>query len=154
MNTSNATQGSVDHTKIVATIGPASEGRIGELIEAGMNVARLNFSHGSLDEHRERIERIRAEAHARMTAVGILADLQGPKMRLGHFEGGKLELEEGQRVRIREGGGISQPDEVLFNFGGFLDRVEPGHRLLLADGQVELDAKTQRSQRSKFFICR
>lgn len=146
MNTSNATQGSVDHTKIVATIGPASEGRIGELIEAGMNVARLNFSHGSLDEHRERIERIRAEAHARMTAVGILADLQGPKMRLGHFEGGKLELEEGQRVRIREGGGISQPDEVLFNFGGFLDRVEPGHRLLLADGQVELDAESKDSE--------
>lgn len=129
-----------DHTKIVATIGPASEGRLGELIEAGMNVARLNFSHGTLDEHRERIQRIRAEAHARMTAIGILADLQGPKMRMGKVEGGRRHLEEGQEVLIRSGGGVSGPGEVFFDFGGFIDSVQAGHRVLLADGQVELEA--------------
>ncbi|MCB9915284.1 MAG: pyruvate kinase [Planctomycetes bacterium] len=129
----------VDHTKIVATIGPASEHRIGELIEAGLNVARINFSHGSLEQHRERILRIRAEAHARMTAVGILADLQGPKMRLGRFEGGRRTLSEGEELVVRSGGDVAGPGEVLFDFGGFSDRVEPGHRLLLADGQVELE---------------
>lgn len=130
-----------DHTKIVATIGPASEGRIGELIEAGMNVARINFSHGSLAEHRQRIQRIRAEAHARMTAIGILADLQGPKMRLARLEGGSRELVEGQRFVVREGDGVAGEGEILFNFGGYQDRVKPGHRLILADGQVELRAE-------------
>lgn len=130
----------VDQTKIVATIGPASEDRIGELIDAGMGVARLNFSHGTLDEHRRRIEAIRREARSRMTAVAILADLQGPKMRLGRFEGGQRALQVGETVRIREGGGVSAEGEVNFDFGGFLGRVEPGHRLLLADGQVQLEA--------------
>lgn len=130
---------SFDQTKIVATIGPASEDRIGELIDAGMGVARLNFSHGTLDEHRRRIEIIRREARARMTAIGILADLQGPKMRLGRFEGGQRSLGEGETVRVREGGGISAEGEVNFDFGGFLHRVQPGHRMLLADGQVELE---------------
>lgn len=129
-----------DHTKIVATIGPASEDRIGELIDAGMNVARLNFSHGSLEDQRRRIETIRREARERMTAIGILADLQGPKLRLSTFEGGGRQLEEGEEVRIREGADRSAPGEVNFNFGGFLQHVEPGHRLLLADGQVELTA--------------
>ena len=128
----------VDHTKIVATIGPASEDRIGELIDAGMNVARLNFSHGTLDEHRRRIEVIRRQARERMASVGILADLQGPKLRLSTFEGGGRELVVGEEVRIRESGERSAPGEVNFNFGGFLQNVRPGHRLLLADGQVEL----------------
>lgn len=128
-----------DQTKIVATIGPASEGRIGELIDAGMNVARMNFSHGTLDEHRRRIESIRREARDRMASVGILADLQGPKMRLGRFEEGGRVLHEGDEVLIREGGGQAAPGEVHFDFGGFLKHVEKGHRLLLADGQVEVE---------------
>jgi len=128
-----------DQTKIVATIGPASEDRIGELIDAGMNVARLNFSHGTLDDHRRRIETIRREARERTAAVGILADLQGPKMRLGRFEGGSAQLDEGQELRVREGGGAAAAGEVHFDFTGFLQQVEPGHRLLLADGQVEVE---------------
>jgi pyruvate kinase len=127
-----------DHTKIVATIGPASEDRIGELIDAGMNVARLNFSHGSPDDQRRRIEAVRKEARARMVAVGILVDLAGPKMRLSTFEEGGRQLVVGEQVRIREGGQCSAPGEVNFNFGGFLQNVRPGHRLILADGQVEL----------------
>jgi pyruvate kinase len=128
-----------DQTKIVATIGPASENRFGEMIDAGMNVARLNFSHGSLDEHRKRIEKLRREARTRMTTVGILADLQGPKMRLGKFEEGGRMLSVGDKIVIRESGEVSAPGEVNFNFGGFLDRVKEGHRMLLADGQVQLD---------------
>ena len=126
------------HTKIVATLGPASEGRIGELIDAGMSVARVNFSHGNVDEHRRRVERVRSEAAGRMVGVGILADLPGPKMRLGRFEGGQRTLAVGQCVRVRQGDGIAAPDEVLFNFGGYLEAVQPGHRMVLADGLVEL----------------
>ena len=133
-----------DHTKIVATIGPASDGRIGELIDAGMNIARLNFSHGSLEDHKRRAESVRKEAEARSVSVGILADLQGPKMRLGRFEPGGRLLQEGERVLVRQGEGVSEPGVVNFNFGGFLDRVLPGHRLILADGVAELVAEETR----------
>jgi pyruvate kinase len=131
---------SSDQTKIVATIGPASEDRLGELIEAGMNVARMNFSHGSLDDHRKRVEDVRREARARMTSVGILADLQGPKMRLGTFEEGGRLLEVGDEVIVRRGKGLSEPGEVNFNFGGYIEHVKEGHRMLLADGQVQVEA--------------
>lgn len=126
------------HTKIVATIGPASEGRIGELFDAGLSVARLNFSHGEHEEHRRRAELIRSIAKERGIAVGILGDIQGPKLRLAHFEGGKLELSRGDTLRLCEGGGMAGPGEALFNFDGFHKAVSVGHRIFLADGVVEL----------------
>jgi pyruvate kinase len=128
------------HTKIVATIGPASEDRIGELIDAGMSVARINFSHGTPEDFRRRVQKIRHEADARTASIGILTDIQGPKMRMGRFEGGKRELELGEIVRLREGKGLSPAGEVVLEFSGFLEGVHPGHRVLLADGQVELTA--------------
>ncbi|MBK7876907.1 MAG: pyruvate kinase [Planctomycetes bacterium] len=127
------------HTKIVATIGPASEDKIGALIEAGMSVARINFSHGTADDFKRRVQKIRGEAEARGSAVGILTDIQGPKMRMSRFPGGKRELKEGERLRLRQAKGTAEPGEVLFEFGGFLEAVHPGHRVLLADGQVELE---------------
>jgi pyruvate kinase len=130
------------HTKIVATIGPASEARIGDLIAAGMSVARINFSHGSEDDFLRRVKKIRSEADARMTPVGILSDIQGPKMRMGRFQGGEAALKAGDLVRLREGGGIAPNSEVLFDFGGFMDAVHVGHRIILADGQVEVVART------------
>ncbi|MBI5362349.1 MAG: pyruvate kinase [Planctomycetes bacterium] len=126
------------HTKIVATIGPATEDRIGELIEAGMSVARINFSHGTADDFRRRVQKIRGEAEARGSSVGILTDIQGPKMRMSRFPGGKRALEAGAVVRLRQAKGVAEPGEVLFEFGGFLETVRAGHRVLLADGQVEL----------------
>ena len=126
------------HTKIVATIGPASEERIDELVEAGMSVARINFSHGTHEDHRRRIAHVRSVADAKGIPVGILVDIQGPKLRLGLFEGGKLRLRRGERVRLIEGGGLAGPGEIPFNFPGFFDTLEPGHRVFLADGAVEL----------------
>ena len=131
------------HTKVVATIGPASEERIGELIDAGMSVARLNFSHGSDEDFLRRVRAVRAEAAVRMKAVGVLADIQGPKMRLARFEGGRRQLHEGERVRLRQGRGVSAAGEVLFDFGGFVEAVRPGERVILADGQAELVAGTR-----------
>jgi len=127
-------------TKIVATIGPASEERIGELVDAGMSVARINLSHGTGDDFLRRVDKIRAVAEARMAAVGILTDIQGPKMRMGRFENARRELAEGDVLTLREGKGMSAPGEVILEFTGFQDAVQAGHRVLLADGQVELIA--------------
>jgi pyruvate kinase len=129
------------HTKVVATIGPASEPLISELIDAGMSVARINFSHDSHDDHRRRIEAIRREARKQRRAVGILADIQGPKMRLGLVEGGWRDLTEGERYKLLEGKGMAADDEIRFNLEGFQVSVEPGHRLFLNDGVVELIAE-------------
>ncbi len=129
------------HTKIVATIGPKSEDRIGELIDAGMSVARINFSHGTEDDFLRRVQKIRRAADERMRAIGILADIQGPKMRMGRFEGGALATASGERFTLRQGGGVAPRGEVWLDFGGFLEAVRPGHRVLLADGKVELVAE-------------
>jgi pyruvate kinase len=128
------------HTKIIATIGPASEDRVPELIRAGLSVARINFSHGAHEDARRRIGKVRGAAEAARTAVGILVDIQGPKLRMGCFAGGRRHLCAGETVTVRRGSGVAPPGEILFDFGGFLDAVRPGHRLLLADGQACLEA--------------
>src|SRR5262245_18791530 len=89
-------------TKIVATIGPASRepAVLEELLRAGVNVFRLNLSHGSHDEHRENLRRIRAAAAGLREPVAVLADLCGPKIRVGRFPGGNVTLTEGQTVTI------------------------------------------------------
>src|SRR5437667_9843158 len=88
--------------KIVATLGPASAGgeRLRALFDAGVDVFRLNFSHGTHDEHRARFEEIRAVEAEVGRPIGILADLQGPKLRLGNFAGGKAELPAGCHFRL------------------------------------------------------
>jgi pyruvate kinase len=126
------------HTKIVATIGPASERRVGELVDAGVSVARINFSHGTADEHRARVVRIRQAAAERGVPLGILADIQGPKLRLASFAGGSRALEEGSRVELVQGSGQAPAGRILFAFEGFLEAAQPGHRVLLSDGEVEL----------------
>ena len=126
------------HTKIVATIGPASDPLLGELIDAGMSVARMNFSHGTHDEHRRRVGALRAAAAERGAAVGILADLNGPKMRLGTFPDGVLDCDKDVRFDVIEGPGPAQPGQIPFDFGGFVEQVRAGHRAILADGGVEM----------------
>jgi pyruvate kinase len=106
-----------------------------------MSVARINFSHGTAEDHRRRVDIIRSEARERLVAVGILADIPGPKLRTGRFEGGALDLEAGEEVRLRWGGGVAQKGEVLLNFEGFFEAVTPGNRIVLADGRVELVAE-------------
>jgi len=125
-------------TKIVATIGPASEDRVIALIDAGMAVARINFSHGKEDDHRRRVEKVRTAARLRGVAVGLLADIQGPKLRLGELAGGELRLETGQEVRLVESARSSDPQVIPLNFSGFVGSVLPSHRILLADAAVEL----------------
>src|SRR5689334_21581281 len=88
--------------KIIWTLGAASESEevLEGVVHAGMDVARLNFSHGTPDEHRRRVRRLRAISHRLSRPVAILQDIQGPKLRLGRFEGGQLLLKEGQEVTV------------------------------------------------------
>src|SRR5215203_1201058 len=90
-------------TKLVCTIGPATETRIGELIEAGMSVARLNLAHGTPAEHAIRVTVIRDAARAAGVHVAILADLPGPKVRLGPLSGGQATLDEGSTFTFLAG---------------------------------------------------
>jgi len=128
-------------TKIVVTLGPASKGKVGELIEEGMSIARINFSHGEREDLRELINSVRSEAKARQSVVGILCDLPGPKMRLGQFEGGSLELALGDTYLLRDGSGLSADGEIMLDCSGKLSAVRPEHRVLVADGAAELEVE-------------
>src|SRR5918912_2296783 len=86
--------------KIVCTLGPAVEGRMHELVEAGMDVARFNLSHGAYEEHRERYLEVRKASDESGRAVGVLVDLQGPKIRLGRFTNGPVQLANGATFTI------------------------------------------------------
>src|SRR5262249_34091398 len=93
-------RGQMPRAKIVCTLGPSSSPpeRIGELIDAGMNVARLNFSHGSHEDHAKMLQVVRGEADRRGKAVAVLLDLQGPKIRVGKFANGQIELRPGAEL--------------------------------------------------------
>ncbi len=126
------------HTKVVATIGPASEELPSELLDAGMSVARINFSHGTREEAEKRVGSLRQAALEKGVPLGILADLRGPKLRLGVLEGDALVLERERRVFCFEGAGPGGPGTIPIDVPGAVQALEPGHRISLADGAVEL----------------
>ncbi len=128
-------------TKIVATIGPASSSfeAIGRLIEAGMDVARLNFSHGTHDEHAQRIELLRAVARRADRPLAILQDLQGPKIRTGTLEGGQpVQLRPNYRFDITTHEIVGTAARVSTTYTALPRDVRPGNRILLSDGLIEL----------------
>ena len=126
--------------KIVCTIGPATatEQRVTALVEAGMDVARLNFSHGERSEHERVYELVRAAADRVGRAVGVLADLQGPKIRLGRFAGGPVDWRTGEHVVITTEDVPGSHDRVSTTYERLADDVRPGDRLLVDDGNVAL----------------
>jgi len=127
-------------TKIVCTLGPATATphRIRELIQAGMDVARLNFSHGDPDDHKRVYDMIRAAADAEGHAVGILADLQGPKIRLGRFAAGPTYWANGETVRITVDDCEGTHDRVSTTYKNLAADAAAGDRLLVDDGNVGL----------------
>jgi pyruvate kinase len=127
-------------TKIVATIGPASRepAVIEELIRAGVNVFRLNFSHGTHAEHRTAYERIRGAALRLGEPIGIIADLSGPKIRTGRFAGGRIELVKGAEVTVTTREVMGAPGLIPSHYAGLPKDVGPGDRILLDDGLLEL----------------
>lgn len=129
-------------TKIVATLGPASqdETTIRHLLTAGVNVARLNFSHGSHADHARSIQLLR-EASARLgKPLCILQDLQGPKMRVGDLASGEIKLIPGQPLTLTIQQIVGEGQVVPVDFPGLPQNVEPGSRILLDDGNLELVA--------------
>jgi pyruvate kinase len=127
-------------TKIVATIGPASESpeRLIRMIRAGMNVARLNFSHGDFSHHAELVRRIRDAARTTGRRVAIMADLPGPKMRLGKIQPEPIQLVPGARFTLTSEKIIGDQQRVSMSFEPLPRVVKPGHRLFLNDGLVQL----------------
>ncbi len=129
------------HTKIVATLGPASssDGILGELIAAGVDVVRLNFSHGTHESHGESIARVRRAADRAGRCVAILQDLSGPKIRTGTLKGGQpIALKRGDELRIVVGNFAGEQGRVSTTFEELPHVVKPGDPLLLDDGHVEL----------------
>jgi pyruvate kinase len=129
------------HTKIIATVGPAcdSDRMIDELIAAGTDIVRLNFSHGTHESHGATYARVRQAALRAGREVAILQDLAGPKIRIGRLEAGRpLQLRAGDSLVIATGDFIGGPGRVSTSFEGLARAVRRGDRLLLADGLIEL----------------
>jgi pyruvate kinase len=131
----------VRRAKIICTIGPAcdSEECIGDLMNLGMDVARLNFSHGTHAEHSRRIQRLRRVARRLKRTICILQDLQGPKIRTGRLKNRKpVRLETGSVLTITPRKVRGSASLISTDFAGLAREVEPGARVLLSDGRIEL----------------
>ena len=126
--------------KIVCTLGPAVESieKITELIDAGMNMARLNLSHGSHDEHQKRLDLVRAAAKKANKAVAILVDLQGPKIRLGKFSSGPHELSRGDTFTITTDDIAGTKDKVSTTYKGLPGDCKAGDAIMIDDGKVSV----------------
>ncbi|GGK71109.1 pyruvate kinase [Mangrovihabitans endophyticus] len=127
--------------KIVCTMGPATSSpeRVRGLVEAGMDVARLNFSHGSHEDHRKVFDLVRAAAQDSGRAVAILADLQGPKIRLGRFADGPHEWRTGDAVTITGDDIVGTAERVACTYRKLPQEVKVGDRLLIDDGKVAVE---------------
>ncbi|RBW71484.1 pyruvate kinase [Bacillus taeanensis] len=132
-------------TKIVCTIGPASESveKLTELMEAGMNVARLNFSHGDFEEHGARIKNIREAAEKLGKTVAILLDTKGPEIRTQTLKEGVAELQAGQELIVSMEEVIGDNTKISVTYPGLIDDVEVGSKLLLDDGLIELEVTSK-----------
>ncbi len=130
-------------TKIVATLGPASSSpeMIEKLIQAGVNVVRLNFSHGTADDHRSRAALVRAAAERLGVDVGVLVDLQGPKIRVGKFAGGKVTLASGASFTFDLDCELGDVQHVGLDYKELVNDVAAGDTLLLNDGQMSMQVE-------------
>ncbi len=128
------------HTKIVATLGPASSTPevLERMVQAGVDVVRMNFSHGSAADHRARAESVRAAAAKHGRIVGILGDLQGPKIRVGKFENDKIVLQAGEAFILDAACKLGNQERVGLDYKDLPKDVRPGDILLLDDGRLKL----------------
>jgi pyruvate kinase len=137
----------VRRTKIVATIGPASQDpeTLARMVEAGLDVARLNFSHGNREIHAQNAERIHAAAESAGRQVAILQDLPGPKIRIGALQDDIAELKPGEKLVLVCGSeAIGNDQRMSVSWGGLADSVDPDDVVYLADGAIRLRVETVR----------
>ena len=137
------------HTKIVATLGPASSSTevLERMVGAGIDVVRMNFSHGTTDDHLARANIIREIAGRLGRTVGILGDLQGPKIRVGKFENGKITLVEGEKFILDAGCPLGNQERVGLDYKDLPKDVKSGDILLLDDGRLKLEVGMVRAVR-------
>ncbi|HVD90904.1 MAG TPA: pyruvate kinase, partial [Vicinamibacterales bacterium] len=129
------------HTKIVATVGPACSAPdvLDALVSAGVDVFRLNFSHGDHDSHGRTFRAVRDAASRAQRHVAILQDLSGPKIRTGRLPGGQpIELRKGEDLRVAAGDDEGGPGRIFTPYAELIASARPGDRLLLDDGKIEL----------------
>jgi pyruvate kinase len=144
----------VSNTKIVVTLGPASDSPVvlREMMETGVSIFRLNASHGSHEEHAARIASVRALAASENRRAAILLDLQGPKIRLGLCESENCVIAAGAEFTITTEPVVGNGECASTTYAGFAEDVKPGDRVLLADGAVELRAIQSDGVRVRFFV--
>ena len=133
------------HTKIIATIGPASSSAevLDQLIAAGVDIIRLNFSHGTQSDHAGKFHKIREAAKRAKRHVAILQDLSGPKIRIGRLEGGRpILLERGGSLVVAIGDEVGGPGRVFTSHAELALKVAKGDRLLIDDGKIELEVES------------
>ncbi len=135
-------------TKIVATLGPASSdpATLERMVRAGVDVVRLNFSHGTADDHQSRAELVREISRKCGRTVAIMCDLQGPKIRVGKFKEGKITLEKGQAFVLDAGLSIGDAGRAGLDYKELPRDVDAGSVLLLDDGKIVLDVKEVRGE--------
>jgi pyruvate kinase len=128
-------------TKIVCTLGPATSSldTIRQLVRAGMDVARLNFSHGDHEQHYRMIDLVREASDAEGKNVAVLQDLQGPKIRIGEIAAGGIHLAPGERVILTsEALRYSTASRIFVNYDTLAEDVDVGRKILIDDGHLEL----------------
>lgn len=141
-------------TKIIATVGPACDSAetLAGLVEAGVDVFRINMAHGSRSYHDEMVTRIRQLSDEIDQPLGILVDLAGPKIRLGELHGGQLNCSAGQTVRLVRGESAQQPDELVSNYSRLVDELGVGDQVLLADGLVRMVVQSKSLDDVRCFV--
>lgn len=142
--------------KIAATLGPACDDRkiLGRMIESGMEIARLNFSHGTPDDHRKRVSRLRSVSRKLGTDLALVADLQGPRFRVGSLLGGELELIDGESVDLLAGRKRAPAGSIPVSYAALSSDVHPGDRVLIDDGKIDLRVVSVKGDRVRCEIVR
>ena len=139
-------------TKIICTLGPATDAVLPELIKAGMNVARMNFSHGSHEEHKARMDAVKAARKELGVPVGLMLDTKGPEIRTKTYKDGKIEIVEGQQFTLTTREIEGDNTIVAITYAGLPNDVKPGTRILIDDGLVAFNVEEVRDGTD--IICR
>jgi pyruvate kinase len=132
-------------TKIICTLGPASSdaGTLRKMMIEGMDVARLNFSHGSFTEHQSRADTIRKLNKKYKRHVRLLQDLEGYRIRIGRLKGGQIELKKNQFVFLAKPGAALEAGFIPFDYSGPFGVIKPGHRIFIDDGNIALKVRSR-----------
>src|SRR4026209_2580350 len=143
MNKEAGVQHTNHRTKIVATVGPACDtyDQLLALVKAGVNVFRLNFSHGAHEEKAKIIERIRKINKTEPFNIAMIGDLQGPKLRVGDIEGGEMEIMRGDILTFTNEGVIGNKERIYVSYPDLYNDVKPGNLIMINDGKLEVIVK-------------